>query len=165
MVQTQFFQNIKNFRSHNAMEYRKSTFHTTLKKNDTLPHLSCPKIYQQNGRVECKHRHILDTIRALLLSTSIPEHFCEEAALTTVYTITRFPSPTTSNRSPYELLYSSPPYYQSLCIFGCVCFVLLSPHERTKLEPRSRLCCFLGYDIQHKGYCCYDPISKWVRIS
>jgi hypothetical protein len=112
-----------------------------------------------------KHRHILDTVRALLLSASIPEHFWGEAALTTVYTINRVSSPTTLNRSPYELLYGSPPDYQSLRIFGCVCFVLLPPHERTKLEPRSRLCCFLGYDIEHKGYCCYDPISKRLCIS
>ena len=43
--------------------------------------------------------------------------------------------------------------------------MLLPPHERTKLEPRSRLCCFLGYGIEHKGYRCYDPISKRLRIS
>jgi hypothetical protein len=39
--------------------------------------------------------------------------------------------------------------------------VLLPLHERTKLEPRSRLCCFLGYGIEHK----YDPISKRLHIS
>jgi hypothetical protein len=62
-------------------------------------------------------------------------------------------------------LYGSPPDYQSLRIFGCVCFVLLPPHKRTKLEPHSRLFCFLGYGIEHKGYHCYDPISKRLRIS
>ncbi|XP_059454959.1 uncharacterized protein LOC132185165 [Corylus avellana] len=39
------------------------------------------------------------------------------------------------------------------------------PHERTKLEPRSRLCCFLGYGVEHKGYRCYDPVSRRLRIS
>jgi transposase InsO family protein len=165
MVQTQFSRNIKFFRSDNAMEYRESTFLTTLKQNGTLPHHSCPNTSQQNGHAERKHRHILDTIRALLLSASIPEHFWGEAALTAIYTINRVPSPTTLNRSPYELLYGSPPDYQSLRIFGCACFVLLPPHERTKLEPRSRLCCFLRYGIEHKGYRCYDPISKRLRIS
>jgi hypothetical protein len=42
--------------------------------------------------------------------------------------------------------------------------VLLPPHERPKLEPRSRLCFFLGYGIERKGYRCYDPIFKWLRI-
>jgi hypothetical protein len=147
------------------MEYRESTFLTTLKQNGTLPHHSCPNTSQQNGCAERNHRHILDTVRALLLSASIPEHFRGEAALTAIYTINRFPSPTTLNRPLYELLYGSPPDYRSLRIFGCVCFVLLPPYERTKLEPRSRLCCFLGYGIEHKGYRYYDPISKRLCIS
>ncbi|KAJ9555291.1 hypothetical protein OSB04_009905 [Centaurea solstitialis] len=41
----------------------------------------------------------------------------------------------------------------------------LQPHEHTKLQPRSRLCLFLGYGIEHKGYRCWDPISKRLRIS
>lgn len=96
------------------MEYLESSFLTTLKQNGTLSHRSCPSTSQQNGRAEHKHRHILDTVRALLLSTSILEHFLGEAALTAVYTINRVPSPTTLNKSPYELLYDSPLDYQSL---------------------------------------------------
>jgi hypothetical protein len=64
------------------MEYLESSFLTTLKQNGTLSHRSCPGTSQQNGRAERKHRHILDTVRALLLSASIPEHFWGEAALT-----------------------------------------------------------------------------------
>ncbi|KAJ9557472.1 hypothetical protein OSB04_012086 [Centaurea solstitialis] len=41
----------------------------------------------------------------------------------------------------------------------------LQPHEHTKLEPRSRLCLFLEYGTKHKGYRCWDPISKRLRIS
>jgi hypothetical protein len=165
IVQTHFSRNIKFFRSNNAMEYLESSFLATLKQNGTLSHRSCPGTSQQNGRAERKHRHILDTVRALLLFASIPEHFWGEAALIAIYTINRVPSPTTFNKSPYELLYGSPSDYQSLRVFGCVCFVLLQPHERTKLEPRSRICCFLGYGIEHKGYRCYDPIAKRLRIS
>jgi hypothetical protein len=132
------------------MEYRESTFLSTLKQNGILPHRSCPNTSQQNGRAEHKHRHILDTVRTLLLYAFIPEHFWGEVALTSVYTINKVPSPTTFNRSSYELLYDSPLDYQSLHIFGCVCFVLYSAYECTKLEPRSRLCCFLRYGIEHK---------------
>lgn len=117
----------KKFRSDNAIEYRESTFLTTLKQHGTLPHRSCPGISQQNGRVERKYRHIFDTVRALLISASILERFWVEAALIAVYTIIRVPSPTTLNKSPYELLYGSPLGYQSLCVFDCTCFVLLQP--------------------------------------
>jgi hypothetical protein len=147
------------------MDYHESTFLTTLKQNGTLPHRLCPNNSQQNGRAERKHRHILGTVRALLLSASILEHFWGEVAFTAVYTIKRVKSPTTLNRSPYELLYGSPPNYQSLYIFGCVCFVLLPPYDHTKLESCSHLCCFLRYGIEHKGHRCYAPISKRLRIS
>ena len=39
--------------------------------NGTLPHYSCPYTSQQNGRAECKLRHILDVVRTLLISSSV----------------------------------------------------------------------------------------------
>jgi hypothetical protein len=165
MVQTQFSRTIKVFRSDNAMEYNEKSFLAFLNQHGTILHRSCPYTSQQNGRAERKHRHILDTVRALLISASLPERFWGEAALTAVYTINRVPSPTIHNQTPFERLYGSIPDYSLLKVFGCVCFVTLPPHERTKLEPRSRLCCFLGYGLTQKGYRCYDPISKRLRVS
>ena len=63
------------------------------------------------------------------------------------------------------MLFGSFPSYDSLRVFGCVCFVLLQDHESNKLQSRSRLCCFLGYEIGQKGYRCYDPIRKRLRVS
>ena len=63
------------------------------------------------------------------------------------------------------MLFGSSPSYDLLRVFGCVCFVLLPDHERNKLQFRSRLCCFLGYGIGKKGYRCYDPINKCLRVS
>ena len=45
------------------------------------------------------------------------------------------------------------------------CFILLQPHEHNKLEPRSRLCCFLGYVETQKGYRCYELVSYCLRVS
>ena len=63
------------------------------------------------------------------------------------------------------MLFGSSPFYGLLRVFGCVCFVLLHDHERNKLQSDSRLCCFLRYGIGKKGYRCYDPISKRLRVS
>jgi hypothetical protein len=165
MIKTQFSQTIKIFRADNAMEYKETKFLNFLRQNGTLSQYSCPGTSQQNGRAERKHRHILDTVRTLLISSSCPEHFWGEAALTAVYTINRVPMPVIQNQSPYERLYGTPPSYDLLKVFGCTCFVLLQPHERNKLEPRARICCFLGYGIKHKGYRCWDPLSQRLRIS
>ncbi|KAL5806227.1 hypothetical protein ACOSQ4_028960 [Xanthoceras sorbifolium] len=82
-----------------------------------------------------------------------------------MYIINRIPSPTKHNKSPFELLYGQSPDYSSLRVFGCACFVPLPPHERTKLQPRARLCCFLGYGVFQKGFRCYDPISHRLHVS
>jgi len=45
-------------------------------------------------------------------------------------------------------------------IFGCVTYVHLHPHQRTKLEERALKCVFVGYGSTQKGYCAYHPPSK-----
>ena len=74
--------------------------------------------------------------------------------LTAVYTINRLPSSLLGNVSPFERLYNHPPNYESLKVFDCTCLVLLQPHEYTKLEAHARICFFLGYGTEHKGYRC-----------
>jgi hypothetical protein len=165
MISTQFSKTIKIFRTDNAMEYRDSQFLDFIHTQGTIIQRSCAGTSQQNGRAERKHRHILDSVRAFLISASCPERFWGEAALTAVYTINRLPSSALQNVTPFERLYGTPASYSSLRVFGCACFVLLQSHEHSKLEPRSRLCCFLGYGIEHKGYRCWDPISQRLRIS
>ena len=101
----------------------------------------------------------------LLLLLLLILSFGGEAALTAFYTINRCPSPIVQNQPPYDLLFGSSPSYDLLRVFGCVCFVFLHDHERNKLQSCSRLCCFLRYGIGQKGYRCYDPISKRLRVS
>ncbi|RVX18797.1 Retrovirus-related Pol polyprotein from transposon TNT 1-94 [Vitis vinifera] len=130
-----------------------------------LGHASSSRVQQLVSRAERKLRHILDTVRALLLSAKIPAPFWGEAALHAVHAINRIPSAVIHNQTPYERLFGSPPVYHHLRSFGSACFVLLQSHEHNKLEPRSRLCCFLGYGETQKGYMCYDPVSHRLRVS
>ena len=46
-------------------------FQVVLHSYDIDHQLTCPGTSQQNGRVEHKFRHILDTIRAFLLSAKV----------------------------------------------------------------------------------------------
>ena len=78
LVETQFSKCIKNFQSDNALEYTQYAFQALLHSYGTIHHLTCPCTSQQNGRVEWKLRHILDTIRALLLSAKVSAPFWGE---------------------------------------------------------------------------------------
>jgi hypothetical protein len=136
-----------------------------LDSNVSLPHHSCPYTSQQNDCAERKLHHIFDVVRTLLIYVSVLERFLGEAALTIIYTINCLLSPTTHKKSSFEFLYEKLPDYSSLRVFGCVCFVSLPSYKRNELEPQSQLCYFLSYGISQKGFRCYDPISRRLRIS
>lgn len=111
------------------MEYKESSLLSFLHQQGTVSQYSCPGMSQQNGCAERKHRHILDTVIILLISSQVPERFWGEAAFTVVYTINRHPTPILQNKSPYELLHGISPAYNLLWVWGCACFVQLQPHE------------------------------------
>ena len=93
MVETQFSKCIKIFRSDNALEYTKYAFQTLMHSYGIAHHLTCPSTFQQL-------RHILDTIRALLLSAKVPAPFWGEAALHAIYAINHIPSTVIHNQTP-----------------------------------------------------------------
>ena len=75
MIETQFSKHIKNFRSDNALEYTQYDFQVVLHSYGTVHQLTCSGNSQQNGRAKRKLCHILDTVRALLLSAKVPVPF------------------------------------------------------------------------------------------
>ena len=87
MVETQFSKCIKNFQFDIALEYIQYAFQAILHSYGTIHHLTFLDTSQQNGRAERKLRHILDTVRALLLSAKVLALFWGEAALHAVHAI------------------------------------------------------------------------------
>ncbi|CAL1379860.1 unnamed protein product [Linum trigynum] len=88
-----------------------------------------------------------------------------KAVATAVRLINYQITPVLNHVSPYFALYSRHPDYSRLRVFGCLCFVLLPRKERTKLTSKTARCAFLGYSDIHKGYVCYDPVLRRVRIA
>ena len=68
---------------------------------------------------------MLETARALLLSSELPPHFWVEAVSMAIFLINRQSSSVLQGCTPYERLFGYPPNYIHLCCFGCACFVLL----------------------------------------
>ena len=52
-----------------------------------------------------------------------------------------------------------------LKVFGCICYVHVRDELRTKLDAKAKKCIFLGYSLEHKGYKCYNPMTRKLRIS
>ena len=124
MVETQFSKRIKIFRFDNALEYTQYAFEAIFHSYGTVHQLTCPGTSQQNGRAERKLHHILDTVRALLLSAKVPAPFWGEVIIHVVHAINHIPSPVIQNQTSYECLFGSPPDYHHLRSFGSACFIL-----------------------------------------
>ncbi|GKA46039.1 retrovirus-related pol polyprotein from transposon TNT 1-94 [Tanacetum coccineum] len=153
------------FRCDLGGEYTSNDFVGLLESDGTLYQTSCTDTPQQNGVVERKHRHLVETARSFLLSADVSSVFWGEADLTVTYVINRIPTAHNSSLSPFKKLYGTLPDYSSLRVFDCTWFVLKSHVERTNSSSKSTLCVFMGYGISQKGYRCYDPIGQKLYTS
>ncbi|KAK1424394.1 hypothetical protein QVD17_19723 [Tagetes erecta] len=165
LVQTQFSRKIKVFQSDGGTEFVNHIVRKIFEDNGTFHRLSCPYTPQQNGRVERKHRHIVETGLAMLFNAHVPVSYWVDAFSSAVYIINRLPSKMLSNKSPFELLFSQVPIYANFRTYGCLVYPYLRDYSSHKLAPRSLPCIFIGYSSQHKGYRCLDPTSNRVYVT
>jgi hypothetical protein len=163
MTQTQFGKKVKCIRSDNGTEF--TSLQHYLAEHGILFETSCVGTPQQNGRVERKHRHILNVARALRFQANLPIEFWGECVLTAGYLINRTPTPILKGKTPYEVIFGHTPIYNHIKTFGCLCFASKIPRDRNKFAARSRKCIFVGYPHGKKGWRLYDIETRDFFIS
>ena len=125
LVGKQFSLSIKIIQSDMGSEFR--AFGSFLQQQGIHFRFSCPHTHHQNGVVERKHIHIVETGLTLLAQANLSLTFWWEAFHTASYFINRIPTPVLNNKTPYQKLHNQLPDYQFLKVFGCSCFPLLRP--------------------------------------
>ena len=71
-IQTQFHVFVQTLRSDNGKEYLSEPFQYFMLLHELLLRTSCVDTPSQNGVVERKDRHLLETARALLFQMNVP---------------------------------------------------------------------------------------------
>jgi hypothetical protein len=142
MIRTHFDTHIRVFRADSAGEYLSDALRQVLAKQGTLDQFSCPGAHAQNGVTKSKHHHLLETVHAFMIASTVPPHFWAEAVSTATYLINIQLSSALQGGIPFERLCGKMHDYSSLRLFGYVCFVFLAPRGRIKLTARSVECVF-----------------------
>ena len=78
---------------------------------------------------------------------------------TAAFIINKLPQPRLEFVSPFEKLWNMKPTVSYFRVFGCVCYVFVPNHLRSKFDKKAVRCIFVGYDSQRKGWKCCDPTS------
>nr|GEY95322.1 retrovirus-related Pol polyprotein from transposon TNT 1-94 [Tanacetum cinerariifolium] len=165
LIEVQFGKHIKRVRCDNGEEFTSNSMITFYEKNGILLETTCPHTPQQNGVVERKHIHLLETARALRFKANIPKRFWRECILTAAYIINRLPSKVIKNKTLYELVWNEEPKYDDLRIFGCLAYFKNTNTKGDKFEEKGKPGVFLGYPQGTKGYKIYDIKSKKIVVS
>ncbi|CAN1312477.1 Retrovirus-related Pol polyprotein from transposon TNT 1-94 [Linum perenne] len=162
LIRNQYGSLIKSFRTDNGLEFQMSEFYSSL----GIEHqTSCAYTSQQNGRVERKHRHILNVARALLFQSSLPTNFWGYAVSHAVHIINRLPTPILLDKTPIEVLTSEKASYDHLRVFGCLVYSAIVHPGGLKFDSRASTCVFLGYPAHTKGYYLYNTHNNQVIVS
>ena len=147
---------VKTLRLDGGGKYTSKSFESFLSAHGIHHQISCPYTPQQNGLVERKHRHLIETVITLLSQASLPSTFWSFAIQSALTLINLLPTSTLEFLSPWFKIYGQHPDITSLKIFGCACYAFLKPYTKHKLEHKTIECLFLGYSTVSKGYLCRD---------
>ncbi|KAL6316992.1 hypothetical protein AAG906_026686 [Vitis piasezkii] len=127
---------------HNPQEQPQMAVGEFLAQEGIVHLSSCVDTPQQNGIAERKNRHLLEVARSLMMPSRVLKFQTPCQTLLKSFPTTR-------------LISTVPPK-----IFGCSVFVHINQQHRSKLDPRSLKCIFLGYSSNQKGYKCYSPVTR-----
>uniref|UniRef100_A0A2N9F5E5 CCHC-type domain-containing protein n=1 Tax=Fagus sylvatica TaxID=28930 RepID=A0A2N9F5E5_FAGSY len=164
-VENQTGRKIKCLRTDNGTEYRDGDFLKFCEEHGIKRHFTVRKTPQQNGVAERLNRTITETARCLRLNAELPKIFWAEAVDMACYIINRSPRVALDGKVAEEVWTGQEVDYSFMRIFGCPAYVHISSEDRSKLDPKSKKCIFLGFKKGVKGYKLWDPVAQKVVIS
>ena len=161
----QFSTSVKIVQSDGGGKFINTVLQNYFATHGIIHRFSYPGTPEQNSLTERRHRHFVDIGLTLMAHASVPTKYWTTTFKTIVFLINRLLFPAVKYKSPHELIFGSSPGLNFLRVFGCSCYPLLSPFDKSRLEYKFACSVFLGYSANHKEYCCLEPHSSHLLIS
>jgi hypothetical protein len=108
---------------------------------------------------------VVGTTCSLLKSKGLPGWLWGEVVATVVYLLNHSRTKSVSGEILFEAWYGKRPAMHHLRTCGCVVHVRNTAPNLKKLNDRSKLMIFIGYEPGSKAYRAYDPVAKKVHVS
>ena len=137
---------IQALRSDNGGEYTSKEFAGYCRHEGIRRHLTVPYTPEQNGVAERKNISIIGAARAMLHDQSLPFFLWAEACNTDVYLQNMSPHHALGSKTHDDTFTGKKPEVSHFRIFGCLNFSHVPSEKRTKFEPTTDTCIFVGYD-------------------
>ena len=153
MVTKECGEPIMKLRTDNAGEYMSTDFQAYLALKGIEHHPTIPYSPQQNGVAERVNRTLVESARAMLSHSNLPNKLWAEAIAMAAYL--RNCSTTSANeeqRTLFEKWYGHKPKISHLRVFGCTAYSLIPNTERRKPDKKAQQMCFISYSKNPKGY-------------
>ncbi len=156
---------LKTLRTDTGGEYTSREFQAHLKACGIRHELTIPKTPEQNGAAERLNRTLVETTRAMLLDSRLPQRFWAEAVSTAAYLRNRSPTSAHEDMTPHQAWFGQKPGVEHLRVFGSTAYVHIPKDSRKKLDSKTRKCILVGYGSVRKGYRLYDQAARQVLHS
>ena len=121
-------------------------------ENEIQKHFSVRKTPQQNGVAERIKRTLTERARSFRLNAGLSKGFWAATLNMACYLVNRFPRASLEGKVAEKVWTSNPIDLSNLRIFESPSYVHISSEDRSKLDPKSRRCIFIGYNKGVKGY-------------
>ncbi len=129
--------------SDNGGEYTSKQLKEYLSSIGVTQHFTAPGTPQHNGVAERFNRTIVESTRAFLATSGLPNTLWAEAVNTSLYIYNRTPTSANGGFTPYLLWTGENPHIGHIRTFGCKAYAVSLHHPR-KLESRSRQYIYIG---------------------
>ncbi|KAL2923770.1 Retrovirus-related Pol polyprotein from transposon TNT 1-94 [Bienertia sinuspersici] len=156
---------VKKVRSDNGTEIVQKECLNIFASHGISHQRSSPKTPQQNGRVERKHRHLVETARVMRIHAGLSIKFSGECILSATHINNLLPTGVLGWKTPFEILMKRRSNYDHLRVIGCLCYAPNNFTQGDKFAAKGVRSVLLGYPSFQKAYKLYDLDHSNIIVS